>query len=76
MGKIGLHGMWTAHSLRIRTLFGNLNISTVLYLPMLPAYAGVYGAYLNFSAFEILSSMYYFQQNSAKVGVMLMRIQR
>ena len=44
--------LWTAHSLKIRTLFGNFNIYTVLYLPMLPAYAGVYAGYLHFSAFE------------------------
>jgi hypothetical protein len=68
--------LWTAHSLKIRTLFGNLNIYTVLYPPMLPAYAGVYAEYLNFSAFEILLFMYYFQPNSAKDGVVLMRIQR
>jgi len=68
--------LWTAHSLKIRALFGHLNIYTKLYLPMLPADAGIYAAYLNFSAFKILSSMYYFQPHSAKVGVILMRIQR
>ena len=43
---------------------------------MLPADVGVYSAYLNVYAFEILSSMYYFQPNLAKVGVILMRVQR
>jgi len=74
LGRMDCGRLGTAHSLKIRTLFGHSNIYTVLYLPMLPAYARCLCCV--FKIFEILSSMYYFQPNSAKIGVILMCIQR